>query len=439
MTLAALCEFVDEAEAMVAHAGREGIFGDALCLVGLTPAVRAELRRRHIPCRSTLDFFDTASHRKIVLELEEMCRFVQDHLHVPDGFLVRQTYRDSVVFHVRMFLAHLMVHVEILHRIQEQVPVGKWAAARRRSVPHGFVTPNPLIRDDERYVGELTKAFTDQRGIPCVEVDAGKDGGGPPEAAPGGRSVLLDGCIRTVCRFLLRSISSRPTALISNPGYGMDDLVRRIGARYPRIVWLWPDTETKVSSWIELKKCLKRSARILLRGEKGPFLVPLHFLSRHSARSMDEARRLCAAFEKQFLDWIRENPDLFSYRGVRLGPWLMNKIQTDIAPAQAGIFRSAAALEELVSVLNPKFVLSHTSSDALCALGELCAHRQVPAVLISHGSSVPAREREAQIEHDHVARRLIHSTYPAVALQSPWAARFAEDARVPARPLLTHI
>lgn len=430
---AVLCEFEDEARRYLAHAAKEGRPADQRLLVGLMPAVRADLRRRGVTCESTLPFFDTESHRTIILELENMCRFLQSSFSPPPGSLTARTHQESLIFYSRLFLAHLMVTLEILHRVDQRHPVDRWAACVYRNP--SWDRPDPLVRAGERYVGELTRQFAAARQKPCVVIEADAPAG---RASPARRGFSwMDALIGRLSLWLYGKLSARPVALVSNLGYEMDRLVQELAARHPRLVWLWLDPSPKEGSFLELKKCLKRFGRMMVRSETGPFLVPLHFLraARPSSPELDEP--FVMALRDQFVRAIQSDPGRFSYRGISMGGLLTAKLQNDIIPYQLDLLRSGRAMLDLLTEWKPRFVLSQTSGDTYAALGELCAERGIPAVLISHGSSVPAKEPEARIEHDYISRRLINSTYPYVALQSPWASQFADQQSVQSRRLVT--
>lgn len=430
---AVLCEFESEADHFLKYARETGLPPADQLVVGLTPAVRAGLQTRGIPCHSTLNFFDTASHRRIVMELERVCRLLQDKLSIPDGYAVEQAYKESLIFYTRLFLAHLMIHIEMLHRVDEQFRVDRWVACLYEKSVRTDV--NPLVRPAERYVGELTRAFAARRGRPCVELKIER-GPAPSRAGQPG-SHLLSRLMAYVSFRLYRKLSSGRAALVSNMGYEMDTLVKEISDRHPGLAWFWIDASPKEGSFIELKKTLKRFARIFFHGEKGPFLIPLRILKSAVKIPPERARSLSQSFQSQLADLIRSEPERFCFRDISLADGLTQKWREDIVPAQIELYHETLTLQRLLTGLNPRFVLSQTSGDVYSSLGELSASMGIPAMLISHGSSVPAKEEEARIEHDHISRRLLNSTYPFVALQSPWASKFAAEMAVRSRPLLT--
>ena len=427
---AVLVEFPDEVDAFLRKTESPEIAASRI--VAISPAARVALQRRSVDHDTTLAYFDTESHRSVQMAREEMCHVIAAALAIPDGFLLRQTYQETVIFYSRLFLGHLMKTLEILHRFQEQNNVETWVAVRHPAQP----SAKPYISLQERYTADLTRDFAAARGLDCAALDAAP--APPARSRPSIREMpWIEACLARLYLRFFRSQAARPSAVVSHLAYEMDELVRELGRRRPDVTWFWLDQETNDGAFLEIKKALIRMWRIAVRRQPGPFAVPLKIMDRLPPRAADEGRLLEQRLFEQLNERIASSPGVFRYRGVSVAPFLLRKLQTSIIPHQTSVYRAARSMDQVLRNLKPRFVLSQSSDDARGALGECCRQSGVPAVLISHGSNVPSDDPAARIEHDHISRRLMNSTYPIVALQSPWAARFADEMKLRAQRVQT--
>ena len=82
------------------------------------------------------------------------------------------------------------------------------------------------------------------------------------------------------------------------------------------------------------------------------------------------------------------------------------------------------SLRRVLNIIKPNKVFAQHSLGISYALGEICLHSDIAALLISHGSHVPHNQSLAELEWSIHAHTMINSHYPFVAIQSPWAKKF---------------
>ena len=88
-------------------------------------------------------------------------------------------------------------------------------------------------------------------------------------------------------------------------------------------------------------------------------------------------------------DIMSTNPDIFEFSGVNLAPCLSRYIKDGLYWDMLKLESQVDSLSRVLDAHKPKFVFSSSSLGATYALGELCSKKNIPSMLISHGSHVP--------------------------------------------------
>ena len=93
------------------------------------------------------------------------------------------------------------------------------------------------------------------------------------------------------------------------------------------------------------------------------------------------------------------------------------------------LHREVRALDEVLSLIRPRLVITPFGRRAFHALGELSQRRDIPGLLISHGSFTPVKDDLSEIAWAFHSYGMFHGSYSHAALQSPLAESYSQSLR----------
>ena len=135
---------------------------------------------------------------------------------------------------------------------------------------------------------------------------------------------------------------------------------------------------------------------------------------------------------------INCNPEVFSIYGISFQDLIVSYLKNGLRNSIQKTFNGSLAFNRILEVKKPALVLSNQASGYHYAIGEHCRLNKINAILISHGTHIPHKEKWPKKEWDDHALSMINTHFPYVAVQTPWAHKFLEQQRnVISKPIIT--
>ena len=134
---------------------------------------------------------------------------------------------------------------------------------------------------------------------------------------------------------------------------------------------------------------------------------------------------------------ILVDDQIFNYRGFPLSQPIINKIKIGISETILQLHKRVSTFHNILNAIQPSIVFSNGCRTDDIIMGELCKNIGIPAMMITHGSHVPALNPESGYEWYEHARRLINAPYGYTALQSPLAQNFRNESTSTSKAIST--
>lgn len=420
-----LLEFPDEADAYVARCHREGTEPDDAAIISLDPKVRLVLQRQGMTSSSTLPYCTTSDHEAAVRKAHELVGWMEERVHLEDSLGVKDAYTKALSWYARYFIHHLLWHSTILSNAVAQNPGAVIMAPAAR--PDG--TGGPMVQNGERYLGALAEDFCRRQGVPFQTIEP------IPQPAQQTRSTLSGGWLTKLGdsvggrlhRAALRRMGRHRPLWARTHSYRMDALVHQTLTEFPDLPWVvqgegggsTQGMARLLRGWKAVTSGFGQPNGHAYMGEIwGQLLVqgapPDHQFSTKMGQWLDEVDQELA-----------RNEDLFSYQAVYFGQYVMAKLREGIGPALSQLQRETWALNETLSLLRPRLVVSPAGRRFHHAFGELSQRSGAPLLLVSHGSFTPAKNDLEEMCWSFHSDGLLHGEHLHSALQTPLAEAFA--------------
>ena len=427
-----LLEFPDEADAYVNCSLERGIDPGASRIISLDPKTEACLRRQGIDCVSSLSYFTSASHARALRRSRDLQSWLEQRFSLEDQLGVKDAYTNALLWYGRYSSHHMLWLSEILADVHQQHPDAVIQA------PLGHITDSeaPLIQTKERYLGPLAKAFCNQQGIRFEAIDSCPE----PSVKRHGRRDYL-GIRRLVYtmgahlhRRALRKLGRKRPLISLTRGYRMDTLVSQAMQHLPQLPWAVVGEGARSSRGIALLRRALQAITAGSEGRKGLYIgeVWLRFLEQTLADDPDFAADLADQLNRLARD-VEAETELFTHRGVPFGQPLATKLRSGIGPEIGRMNREIRALDNALEVLQPRLLLTPFGRRSYHALGELARHRNIPGLLISHGSFTPTKNDLEETGWGFHAFGMLYGSYTHAGLQTPLAEAFANNLQTTTR------
>lgn len=426
-----LLEFPDEAKAYVEHCRRQGMDPSASTVVSLNPMTHVWLLQHSVRCVNSLSFFTPESHARGLHKSEELRLWLESRFQITDGLGIAVAYANALVWYSRFFINHLLWLAEIVSEVQSQHPNSVVQALSSHPTGEG----GPLLQDSERYLGWLAEEACRASGGSFQLID----GPLPPfknGTSPGKSTRWLKWLGYRVGAHLHRSAlrrmgRNRPLLALTR-GYRMEALVGQLREQTPELPWTVPGMSSGRQRPAEMLRQVVQGIRGNSKTAAGQvFMAEVWPQVLQRATGEDEAFVTELTNKLNSLsEAITEERDLFSHRGVYFGAQVAAKIRNGIGPIIRLQHQEIRAIDEMLGLLRPRFVITPFGRRSSHALGELSQRRGIPGLLISHGSFTPIKDDLDKKAWGFHSFGMLHGSYSHAALQTPLARDFARDMSV---------
>ena len=423
-------EFVNEAEQYLSGGNAPS---EATLFIALTPRVRLFLEERGFKVYSTYEHFDTESHKKVVLKVEEMIQALESVLGIHDKVGISETYQNTVVFYARFLFTYLCWSIEVVHNAcKEHAP--KAVEAPLTKIP---MAQSPVMMNTERYLGTIVEAYAKShrfpfQGFEVTPEQTGKGGEYINVSIPGARGGILEQLALKLCMWSFKRACQRPAILSASFGYRMDVLVAKLQKEFSEFSWILFLENSGFNLKVLLMSFL--NAAFSLAGARSRFaklripvnmIFPTDILVAGGVNTENDGT-FKYSLEQSFQKIKAMPEEVFSFEQVSFRDVVLTKLKKGIVPEIERLHSITVGMDSLFSKAKPLFVMSPFSRGVTFALGELCRKHSIAGMLIPHGTFRPPENRFEEIEFDHLGRGVMNSEFPYVSAQSPWEVKYAE-------------
>ena len=417
-------EYEDEVESFVSQHGMESIKGKNVNVLAVQPGVQAYLKRKNIPFLNTVGFFSTKSHENLILKTAEIIKPFRDIVSIEDDLGVKEGYSNTFIFYLRHYsILYILWLIEIIDNAIEQLKPEKLISIK---MEYTFDIMNHIPRN-ERHTGIIVEKLAQQKGLPA-ELSTGRTRQ-TNQIAKKVKTSLLEilkiSAFRVIMVFFGYKSRDKEYILYSSDSYNLGKVIKSFVSKFSRHIYvgLYSNHKSK-----DLRKmiCGDRHLSIL---SCLPALLPCNKRSGFLKELNTTITRLKEFFSK--------NEQILRYKGVDFQELVFLKIKESMVPFLLTLYGQTYYLNKFLKNQKPALVLSQMARGLFYNLGELASLHNIPSVLISHGSHVPASNRYADLEWGEHSLGLMKIHYKYLAIQSPWALRYLEDKPSNSIPTIT--
>lgn len=370
------------------------------CLfIAMNPVVGCYLEQKGISGQDTCLYFTNVSHEKAL----ERSKIIMDWLKEEPTFLdlglgIKRAYKDLFILFTRCPVHYCLWAIEvILNAIDINNPQVVCASySGRRDVLSFFIEP------EEKYLGYLVKLIAKVKKLRFENI---------PERHSYNLSILryIGNYVQAFAKFIiktgkfklwqkkiLKNISFNSKAILfTSRLYQMDKLIGEIQNKFGN----------KLIFSLELP--------VVASFNMPNFFVKL--LEKKHSNVLIKQKMLLKDLEKT----VRAKTAIFSYRDVSFADIISQKVHDNIANYIMGLYIWSVGLDKFIDKANPSVIVSNGGRLDDVILAELCNRRNIPTVLISHGSHVRPKNKYEYIEWRENNRALLEGPFSHIALQSP--------------------
>ena len=419
-----MLEFEDEALAYVDSCAMDSASSDQIRVIALSLAAQLVLKANSIPYQNTLPYFDNQAHARALIRSEEWLQLIESHTDLNDAL------RAELSFCIRPVLNYLLWLAEIIAQADE--------AERPATLcgPHGRVPDRDLewkLTSQDRPLGFLMQEYAAQRGLRYEAFSTSAARQEQPHtnrtattSNPRFRAVVASRLLAQLVRWLT---TSRQAVLLAADSYGLGRAARQLDDDLPGVTYMVLDPSPSAGSSRHLLALLRALFRKTVKQTESPPLVRLPvwvfpYDRRQAGRQAKEVNDSLEELASQIEGTWRER---FEHRNLDLAPHIARKLRGGIKHHLVGLSQAQGPLRAALETVRPGLVLSPYCAGVYNLLGDICRELDIPAVMVTHGTHVPPRNRSEEIEQWRLSQSLMLApTYQYTVAQSPWAARHAD-------------
>jgi len=403
-------EYLRNTAKMPSLAGRD------LC-IAMTPSVYSCLKENGLEAENTLPYFSNQSHKRALEKSKELVDWLRQNSDFVDlGLGVRDSLKESFILYTRLAIHNYLWTTEIiLNAIQEHRPKALAASCLKRSVVSGI-----YLEPDEKYLASITQTISEIKKMKFIDV-SGKEIGKIRLFASRIKkeAVLLLRFVRSYLSFAIWERISRAKSFLK----GKNPILFTTDNRMDRCLKELYDQK------IDNHFCFLKTS--LSYAYHAPFCTKL--IKNLSSPNALEQKELFRGLEKKILD----QKELFSYRDIPLGNFVVQKLRAGIFDYILGQVLWIWRLNKTIDSLSPVAVFSPGDHRSDIMLAELCREKGIESLLISHGSHVRPKNEYESIEWGEHGHSFLRSHFSSFALQSPLAEGYLDAFPSPAKIIKT--
>ncbi|MCP4268644.1 MAG: hypothetical protein GY777_24200 [Candidatus Brocadiaceae bacterium] len=417
-------EYTDEVEIFIAQRSLDELKSEYVNIIAIQPDVQAYLKRKEILYSNTTKFFTKESHQNILLKSAEIIEPFRALLNIRDCLGIKEGYNNAFVFYLRHYsILYLLWQIEVVHNAIDRLRPEKLIAVKMDYYPDAMDS----IPRNERYLGIIVEKIAEKRGLQ-VELFTGKKKH-YNSIVEKTKLAFLE-IIKTIIFQINMALfgyksKGRKYVLYSSASYNLTKVIQSLISKYDRLMYALIYSNHKAK---DLKRmfCDDKHWNMLS-------CLPAYLSSNKRSGFLKELNKTIIMLKEFFSN----NREILRYKGIDFQELVFLKIKESMIPFLINMHGQTYYLDKFIRNKNPVLVLSQMARGLFYNLGELASFHNIPSVLISHGSHVPASNRYAELEWGEHGLGLMNTHYKYIAIQSPWALRYLKSRPSNSIPIIT--
>lgn len=398
-----------EVDKYMALSATERKFSTSDCLfIAMNPTVHSYLKQRGFFVRNTLPYFTNDSHLKVL----EKSKILVDWLRKNSDFVdldmgIKNAFRDPFIFWARLVFHYCIWVIEIVsNAVDIHQPEMLCASLSGKKF-----TASLQIEPEEKYLGYIVKVIARKKNLEFKNTVIRETSNYNLWISYIKNHVYA--AIKFVLkyvRFLLREkmISAENIFVNTKPIF--------FTTRFYQMDKLAEEIQGQLSD----KQLHFLDGPIMPTFRIPNFIVKL-FWRRYSKMFFAQQK-----FFEELEMVIEKEIQLFSFREISFAGIVSKKIKDNIADYILGLIFWAIQFNRFINLSKASAFISNGNRVDDVLLAELSYEKDIPSILISHGSHVPPKNEYENIEWGEHGRMLLRAPFSYLALQSPLAESYLE-------------
>jgi len=380
---------------------------DDSIFIATTPEAQSKLKKQRIYFKNSIEYLGRHGHQSILKASNLITRQLRSDWRYVDNFGIQHAYEKTLFFYLRFDLHYWLMYLYIVDQaIKKHSP--KYIYINNG---HSLNNVGASISDGNHLVGYIVRKYVESKNLDIKIIEQCKinckSKAGKKSASKVKR--LLNMFMSTVLTIYRPFIKNRKVLLVANDGYNMPRLINKLKAADPKIFPIYVNIG-KSKFWQHVKNALTGKELFFSQGVNTKDV---------SSGLNDALLRFANKIEKH------KNGEIFNFLGVDLRGVLSAYIGKTTPNEMALLENSIKQMYSIFDMKKPCVALSQHALGYSYALGEICSMKNIPSLLITHGSHVVQKEDKcAQIEWGEHAKTIINAHFSHSAIQSPMANEF---------------
>jgi hypothetical protein len=413
-------EFIDEADIFLKKYLNELESADKFTIISFHPLVKSYLLKHGIVAVDSFHFCPTASHQKLLCVLEEYTEQIRRNCCLKDSTGVEDSYVENLIYSIRSILSLWLYQIEVVSNTIEHYLPETVVSVRPEPI---YIEQNIWIGNNERFIADIAGQICNAKKIVFKSIALQIGSRNFRKMISRGLKKKLSGILYSTIQVI--SNPEKKLIIASVIDFGMDkvlnDLKHKISGDYSFAVIGLP-----------FKAAFRNMCGLFTKNIPDYGYLPCY--KNRNINGDSEFVEDKNKFSKKLIKIING----WKYRGVLIGSWLNQKykncLESEVIDKTYG---HSYHLNRYLEKWKPVLVLSPYSRLFSAVLGELSCLRNIPSMMIPHGTFTPAYDEYSKKEWNENALGIINTPYKYVAVQTPLAEKYLSGVSLNSKPVIT--
>ena len=357
---------------------------------------------------NSIRYLDKQGHQDILKFSNLIIKQLRNDWRYTDAFGVQHAYEKSLFFYLRFYLHYWLNRLYILDQAIKKHSPKCIYIDNCSSLNNAGVS----ISSSNYIFGKVVKQYVKSNNL-NIEIVERSEMNCKPIAGKRSMSKVkhsLNAFMSAALAIYRPFIQNKKVLLVADDSYNMHNIISHIKIKDPKIFPIYINIG-KSKFWQHVKN--------VLTGKELFFSQGVNTTGDISSGLNDALLRFTVQVEKH------KNSEIFNFLGVDLRSILSAYIGKTAPNEMALLENSIKQMYSIFDAQRPCLALSQHALGYSYALGEICSMKNIPSLLITHGSHVVQKEdKYAQIEWGEHAKTIINAYFSHSAIQSPMANEF---------------
>jgi len=375
--------------------------GDANTInVALPAELQSILTLKRINFVNSLEYFGKQGHQDVLNASNSIIKQLKNSWHYTDSFGVRHSYQNTLFFYTRFYLHYWLMHLYIVD-----------CAIKKHNPKRIYVDTSTPVFGDNQTFEDVIRSYVESNALDIEIVGRSKQ----YRNSVGRRKRVVSLLSSTMSVFFwLRQpfLKSKKVVWVADDSYGMHGLLGKLKDKDPKVFPVYLAI-SKNKIWAHVKNALTGKELFFVHGDGDA----------KTSKSLQKSL-------KHFIQAINKykNTKTLDFLGVDLSDTLSTYVKESAAKEMALVENSVKQIHNLLSMQKPALTVSQYALGYSYALGEICTMKNIPGLLITHGTHTPQdSDVYAKMEWKEHAKTIINAHFSHTAIQSPMAGKFLQS------------